>query len=355
MCLSVSRWLWCRLSVCLSVSRWLLCRMSVCLSVCLSVCETLAVVLFVCLSVCEPLAVVSSVCLSVCLSVCETLAAVSSVCLSVCLSVTRWMLMWAVGCCDTQLLDIMYREETLLNVIRSVTKNGRSILLTAVLGVILIYLFSIVGFIFFRDDFMMEVDALDAVGINKGLQSARVLTSVWLRLSVCSFICVSPPPFHSLPFHVPFLDPSILFFSFFFSSSFSYFSLHSPLPPSPRPSFFSPLAFLPSGIFSLLSNASSFLHLPSPCPAFSMSCLLAVTSRRHIICWLKLFAAGRRWFGRYCGHMSWMSLNCVVFRASDSCWQHSEVWVWTLQCRLWQLLFLQFRYIDCFHVTMTTM
>jgi len=55
-------------------------------------------------------------------------------------------------------------------VIRSVTKNGRSILLTAVLGVILIYLFSIVGFIFFRDDFMIEVDALNAVGINKGLQ-----------------------------------------------------------------------------------------------------------------------------------------------------------------------------------------
>jgi len=38
-----------------------------------------------------------------------------------------------------------------------------------VLGVILIYLFSIVGFIFFRDDFMVEVDALDSIGINKGL------------------------------------------------------------------------------------------------------------------------------------------------------------------------------------------
>ena len=67
-----------------------------------------------------------------------------------------------------QLLDIVYREETLLNVIRSVTKNGRSILLTAVLAVILIYLFSIVGFVFFKDDFVMEVETLDAVGINKG-------------------------------------------------------------------------------------------------------------------------------------------------------------------------------------------
>jgi len=50
-----------------------------------------------------------------------------------------------------------------------VTKNGRSILLTAVLAFILIYLFSIVGFVFFRDDFMIEVDALDAVGVNKGI------------------------------------------------------------------------------------------------------------------------------------------------------------------------------------------
>ena len=62
--------------------------------------------------------------------------------------------------CISQLLDVVYREETLLNVIRSVTKNGRSILLTALLAVILIYLFSIVGFIAFRDDFIIEVDAL---------------------------------------------------------------------------------------------------------------------------------------------------------------------------------------------------
>ena len=68
-----------------------------------------------------------------------------------------------------QLLDIVYREETLLNVIRSVTKNGRSILLTAVLAFILIYLFSIVGFVFFRDDFMIEVDALDSAGIDEKL------------------------------------------------------------------------------------------------------------------------------------------------------------------------------------------
>ena len=58
----------------------------------------------------------------------------------------------------SQLLDVIYREETLLNVIKSVTRNGRSILLTTVLAVILIYLFSIIGFISFQDDFLMEVE-----------------------------------------------------------------------------------------------------------------------------------------------------------------------------------------------------
>uniref|UniRef100_A0A8C4VMW8 Inositol 1,4,5-trisphosphate receptor n=1 Tax=Gopherus evgoodei TaxID=1825980 RepID=A0A8C4VMW8_9SAUR len=58
------------------------------------------------------------------------------------------------------LFDLVYREETLLNVIKSVTRNGRSIILTAVLALILVYLFSIVGFLFLKDDFIMEVDRL---------------------------------------------------------------------------------------------------------------------------------------------------------------------------------------------------
>ena len=53
----------------------------------------------------------------------------------------------------------MYQEETLKNVIKSVTRNGRSIILTAVLALILVYLFSIIGYLFFRDDFLMEVDS----------------------------------------------------------------------------------------------------------------------------------------------------------------------------------------------------
>lgn len=62
-----------------------------------------------------------------------------------------------------QLFDVVYREETLLNVIRSVTRNGRSIILTAVLAIILVYMFSIIGFIFFKDDFLVPVDE-DLVG-----------------------------------------------------------------------------------------------------------------------------------------------------------------------------------------------
>lgn len=53
---------------------------------------------------------------------------------------------------------MVYREETLLNVIKSVTRNGRSIILTAVLAMILVYMFSIIGFMFFKDDFLLSVD-----------------------------------------------------------------------------------------------------------------------------------------------------------------------------------------------------
>lgn len=60
----------------------------------------------------------------------------------------------------------MYREETLLNVIRSVTRNGRSIIFTAVLALILVYMFSIIGYIFFQDDFLVPVDDEVVRGIN---------------------------------------------------------------------------------------------------------------------------------------------------------------------------------------------
>ncbi|XP_033110627.1 inositol 1,4,5-trisphosphate receptor-like [Anneissia japonica] len=62
------------------------------------------------------------------------------------------------------LLDVVRQEETLLNVIRSVTRNGRSIILTGVLALILVYLFSIVGFLFFKSDF--PPDPIEEVDTN---------------------------------------------------------------------------------------------------------------------------------------------------------------------------------------------
>uniref|UniRef100_A0A671RHQ3 Inositol 1,4,5-trisphosphate receptor n=1 Tax=Sinocyclocheilus anshuiensis TaxID=1608454 RepID=A0A671RHQ3_9TELE len=75
------------------------------------------------------------------------------------------------------LFDLVRREETLLNVMRSVTKNGRSIFLTAVLAIILVYLFSIVGFLFFKDDFLMEVDRLPALSKHEVYMVSPLLES----------------------------------------------------------------------------------------------------------------------------------------------------------------------------------
>lgn len=72
------------------------------------------------------------------------------------------------------MFDLVYREETLLNVIKSVTRNGRSIVLTAVLALILVYLFSIVGYIFFKDDFILEVDRIP----NATLSEDRLLSFI---------------------------------------------------------------------------------------------------------------------------------------------------------------------------------
>uniref|UniRef100_A0A8C3HVQ6 Inositol 1,4,5-trisphosphate receptor n=1 Tax=Chrysemys picta bellii TaxID=8478 RepID=A0A8C3HVQ6_CHRPI len=75
------------------------------------------------------------------------------------------------------LFDLVYREETLLNVIKSVTRNGRSIILTAVLALILVYLFSIVGYLFFKDDFILEVDKLPNETAGNGENCSSVIPS----------------------------------------------------------------------------------------------------------------------------------------------------------------------------------
>nr|XP_033721202.1 inositol 1,4,5-trisphosphate receptor type 1 isoform X2 [Tursiops truncatus] len=94
------------------------------------------------------------------------------------------------------LFDLVYREETLLNVIKSVTRNGRSIILTAVLALILVYLFSIVGYLFFKDDFILEVDRLPNETILP--EASESLASEFLYSDVCRVEtgenCSSPAP-----------------------------------------------------------------------------------------------------------------------------------------------------------------
>ncbi|XDB62740.1 PREDICTED: inositol 1,4,5-trisphosphate receptor type 1 isoform X5 [Capra hircus] len=94
------------------------------------------------------------------------------------------------------LFDLVYREETLLNVIKSVTRNGRSIILTAVLALILVYLFSIVGYLFFKDDFILEVDRLP--NETSLPEASETLASEFLYSDVCRVEtgenCSSPAP-----------------------------------------------------------------------------------------------------------------------------------------------------------------
>ncbi|XP_067229219.1 inositol 1,4,5-trisphosphate-gated calcium channel ITPR1 [Chanodichthys erythropterus] len=80
------------------------------------------------------------------------------------------------------LFDLVNREETLLNVIKSVTRNGRSIVLTAVLGLILVYLFSIVGYMFFKDDFILEVNRITNGTLEEGVN----LAAGFLSEGVCN-------------------------------------------------------------------------------------------------------------------------------------------------------------------------
>ncbi|KAM5280268.1 inositol 1,4,5-trisphosphate-gated calcium channel ITPR1 isoform 5-T5 [Ctenodactylus gundi] len=94
------------------------------------------------------------------------------------------------------LFDLVYREETLLNVIKSVTRNGRSIILTAVLALILVYLFSIVGYLFFKDDFILEVDRLPNETVVP--ETGESLAGEFLYADVCRMEtgenCSSPAP-----------------------------------------------------------------------------------------------------------------------------------------------------------------
>lgn len=68
------------------------------------------------------------------------------------------------------------------------TRNGRSILLTALLALILVYLFSIVGFLFLKDDFILEVDRLPgnhSRGLGDFLSGVGVCGRQWACTGNC--------------------------------------------------------------------------------------------------------------------------------------------------------------------------
>ncbi|KAI6654157.1 Inositol 1,4,5-trisphosphate receptor 1 isoform [Oopsacas minuta] len=94
--------------------------------------------------------------------------------------------------CCLLLFDIVHRETTLQNVIRSVTKNWFSIMLTFILALILIYIFSILGYLFFQDDYWVLYDPLgcadgslsDCDDVDKSEKTCEslffcVLTTLW--------------------------------------------------------------------------------------------------------------------------------------------------------------------------------
>eukprot|EP01062_Namystynia_karyoxenos_P080737 TRINITY_DN8739_c0_g1_i3.p1 TRINITY_DN8739_c0_g1~~TRINITY_DN8739_c0_g1_i3.p1 ORF type:complete len:2412 (+),score=913.63 TRINITY_DN8739_c0_g1_i3:92-7327(+) len=59
-------------------------------------------------------------------------------------------------CCAGHLAAIIHRSALLQNVIRAVTKNSKSLLLTVIMMFVAIYFFSVLGFVLFRQAFKME-------------------------------------------------------------------------------------------------------------------------------------------------------------------------------------------------------
>ena len=54
------------------------------------------------------------------------------------------------------LLDVITKSKDLQNVFKAVTQNGRSIMMTAVFGVIIVYIYAIVGYVYLSDSFAIE-------------------------------------------------------------------------------------------------------------------------------------------------------------------------------------------------------
>ena len=79
--------------------------------------------------------------------------------------------------------------------IQCVVRNAKSVILTAVFAVIIIYLFAICGYLFIQDDFLMQVKTLEIEdqNVNLTLKNKTDLFSKYskhsLTLAFHIFIC----------------------------------------------------------------------------------------------------------------------------------------------------------------------
>lgn len=97
--------------------------------------------------------------------------------------------------CWGHLIGLIHRSASLQNVIKAVTKNGKQILMTAVMMVIVVYIFSVVAFVYFRESFHNddETDADDyhcdslsrcfVYGVTAGLRQGGGLADIMQPLS----------------------------------------------------------------------------------------------------------------------------------------------------------------------------
>lgn len=65
------------------------------------------------------------------------------------------------------MLDLQGRFPTLQNVIKAITTNSTQLILTTVLGVILMYIWAILGFFFLDDNFKLDVYDLQGAQLTE--------------------------------------------------------------------------------------------------------------------------------------------------------------------------------------------
>jgi len=87
----------------------------------------------------------------------------------------------------------------LWNVIQCVVRNAKSVILTAVFAVIIIYLFAICGYLFIQDDFLMEVNPKALDFDNENISSTLInQTHLVRKLYIIAFLQILPFLFFSL-------------------------------------------------------------------------------------------------------------------------------------------------------------